>query len=91
MQQIQDFQLGGSEKHIGVDDPRCALQENGGLADQWYSDDGDILCHRILALSYLSAFDTANVKIGAERKTQKIAVIYYLARPGCSPARVDGQ
>ena len=45
MQQIQDFKLGGSEKQIGADDLRHALQENGGLADLWYIDDGDILCH----------------------------------------------
>ena len=27
---------------------RHALQENGGLADLWYMDDGDIVCHPIL-------------------------------------------
>ena len=57
-EQIHDFQLGGSEKHVGADDPRQALQENGGLADLWYIDDGDILCHPILVLSYLQAFDS---------------------------------
>ena len=58
VQQIQDYQLGGSERHIGADDSRHALQENGGLADQRYTDDGDILCHPILVPSFLQAFDT---------------------------------
>ena len=67
MQRIQNFQLGGPEKLIGADDPRHALQENGGLAGQWY-DDGDILCHPILLVPSLQAFDKANAKIGAERE-----------------------
>ena len=29
MQQVQDFQLGDSEKHVGADDPQHALQESG--------------------------------------------------------------
>ena len=29
------------------------LQNNGGLADLWYIDDGNILCHPVLVLSYL--------------------------------------
>ena len=33
------------EKLTGADDPRHTLQENGGLADFWCLDDGDILCH----------------------------------------------
>ena len=37
MQKIQNFQP-GTEKILGADDPRDALQENGGLADQWYED-----------------------------------------------------
>ena len=38
-------------------------------------DDGDILCHPMLVLPYLQAFDTANVKIGADRNPQKTEVI----------------
>ena len=39
MQKIQNFQLGGpGKKHIGADDPRHALQENGDLPDLWYID-----------------------------------------------------
>ena len=55
------FQLGGSEKHSGADDPRHALQENGGLADLCSIDDGDILCQPVLVLSHPQVFDTANV------------------------------
>ena len=54
MQRIQSFQFEGAKKLIGADDPPHALQENGGLADQWYLDDGDILCHPLLILPYLS-------------------------------------
>ena len=47
---FENFQLGGPEKLTGADDPRHALQENGGLADFWYLYDGDILCHPMLVL-----------------------------------------
>ena len=57
MQRIQDFQPGGSGKHVGADDPRHALQENRGLTDQWCVDDGDILCRPTLVLPYPQAFD----------------------------------
>ena len=66
MQLIHNFQPGGPEKLIGADDPRHAIQENGGLADFCYLDDGDVLCHTMLVLPYLQLFDTANAKIGAE-------------------------
>ena len=36
-----------------TDDPRHALQKNGGRADLWYMDDADTLCHPILVPSYL--------------------------------------
>ena len=42
-----NFRLGGPEKFTGAQDPRHSLQKNGGLADHWYMDDGDILCHPI--------------------------------------------
>ena len=35
MHRIHNFQLGGPDQFIGADDPRHALQENGGLADFW--------------------------------------------------------
>ena len=63
-------------KKVSWASPRHALQENGGLADQWYVDDGDILCHPILVPSYLQKFDGANDSIGAERNPQKTEVIY---------------
>ena len=38
---IPDFQMSGSEKHIGAGDPQHALQENEGIADQWFFDHDD--------------------------------------------------
>ena len=38
-----NFQLGGPEKLIGAHDAQHALQKSGGLAGQWYMDDGDIV------------------------------------------------
>ena len=55
-----------------------ALQENGGLADLWYTDDGDILRHPILVPSCLQEFGVANAKVGAERKPQKTEVIHHV-------------
>ena len=52
MQTVSKFQLGGTAKLTGADDPRHALQENGGLADLSYIDDDDILCHPSLVPSY---------------------------------------
>ena len=44
-QETANFQLVGPEKFTGADDPPHTLQKNGGLADFWHMDDGDILCH----------------------------------------------
>ena len=85
MQRIQSSRLGGPEKLIGADDPRCALQENGGLADHWYLDDGYIPCDPILELPYPQALDAANAKIGAERNQQKTEVFYIVADPNAAP------
>ena len=60
MHQIRNFQVGGPGKLVEADDPRHALQENGGLADQWYLDDGDTFCHPLLVQQNLQAFDAAN-------------------------------
>ena len=64
---------------------RHVLQKNGGLADLWCVDDGDILCHPILVPSYLQALDVANAKVGAERNPQKKVVIYYVAAVSRKP------
>ena len=77
-QETANFQLGGPEKFTGADDPRHALQKNGDLADLWYMDDGDILCHPILVPSYLQEFDVGNAKVGAEPNPQKTEVIYHV-------------
>ena len=54
------------EKLTGTHDPQHALQKNGGLADQRYMDDGDIMYHPTLALPFLQDFDFTNVRVAAE-------------------------
>ena len=44
-----------------------------------------MLCHPLLVLPYLQAFDTANVWIGVERKPQRTEDIYYVTDPGVAP------
>ena len=44
--------LAGKKKLTGAQDPRHMLQKSGGLADQWNTDDGDIMCHPILLLPF---------------------------------------
>ena len=53
LQETANLHLGGPGKFTGADDPLRALQKNGGLADLWYMDDGDIVCRPILVPSYL--------------------------------------
>ena len=78
MQEPANFQLGGPEKLTSAHDPQHALQKNGGLADQWHMDDGDIMCHPILVLLFLQDFEVANARVGAERNPLKTGVIYYV-------------
>ena len=75
VQESANFQLGGPEKHIGARDPQPAPQKNGGLADQWYMDDGDIMCHPIPVLSFLHHFDVATARV-AEWNPLKTELIY---------------
>ena len=91
MQIISNFQLGGSENLAAVDDPRHALQERRGLADLWYVDGVDILCHPILVPSYLQEFDDANEKVGGERSPQKTEVIYYVEDLDAAPRLLPKQ
>ena len=77
-QEAANFQLGGPENFTGADEPWHALQKNGGLADLWYMDGGDVLYHPILVPSNLQEFDIANAKVGAERNPQKTEVICYV-------------
>ncbi len=58
-------------------DPLHEVQSGGGLADWWYLDDGDILCHPRLVLPYLQCFDPVNGEVGGERNVIKTEVIYY--------------
>ena len=73
---ISKFPAWVSRKHTGAHDPQHALQKNGGLTDQWHSDDGDIMCHPILVLPFLQDFDVANARVGAERTPLKTEVIF---------------
>ena len=66
------------EKLTRAHDPQHALQKNAGLADLWYMDDGDIMCHPILVPSFLQEFDVANANVGAEQNHKKTEVIYYV-------------
>ena len=65
LQESANFQLGGTEKRTNAYDQRRALEKCGGLADQWYMDDGDIMCHPILVPSFLQEFDAANAQVGS--------------------------
>ena len=67
-QETANFQLGGPEKFTGAD-ARHVLQKHGVLADLWYMDDGDILCHPILVPSYLQESDVANARPHRKRKS----------------------
>ena len=78
LQETANFQLGRPKKLTGANDPRHVLQRNKSLADQWYMDDGDIMCHPTLVLPFLQEIDVANAKVGAERNPQKTEVIYYV-------------
>ena len=89
MQEVQIFSWCGPEKLTGVDDPRHASQENGGLADLWYTDAGDILCHPILVPSNLQEVAEANDKVGAERNPQEYRSHPLRRRPGRSPTFLE--
>ena len=69
---------GGPEKLTGAHDQQHVLQKSGGLADLWYMDDGDIMCHPIWVPSVLQDFDVANARAGAERSPMKTEVTYYV-------------
>ena len=77
VQESANFQLGGPEKLTGAHDPH-ALQNNGGLADLWFMDDGDIMCHPIVVMPFLQDFDVANARVGAEPNPLKTEVIYFV-------------
>ena len=81
-----NFQLGGPEKLTGAHDPRHALQKNGSLVDQWYMDDGDIMCHPIL-VPFVQDFEVANARVGAERNPLKTEVTYYVDDLDAAPPK----
>ena len=63
-----------------VPDPRHEVQAEGGLADFWYLDDGDILCDPRLVQPFLASFDSVNPNVGAERNVSKTEVIYFTSK-----------
>jgi hypothetical protein len=75
-QKSADFDRDPREDGAQID-PKHSIQINGGLADYWYLDDGDILCDPSLVAPYLEAFDQANPCVGGERNVPKTEVIYY--------------
>ena len=77
------------EKLSSVHDPHHALQKSGGLADQWYMDDGDIVRHPILVLPFLQDFDVANARVGAEWNPLKNRSHLLREPSGCSATRVE--
>eukprot|EP00973_Karenia_brevis_P006710 911854-Karenia_brevis.AAC.1 len=61
--------------------PGHAIQQDGGLADFWYMDDGTVICDPRLVASYLRSFDHANSQlIGASRNISKSHVILYATK-----------
>ena len=60
LQESANFQLGGPEKLTGAHDPQHAL------ADQWYMDDGDIMCHLILVLPFFCRTPTSRTPAESE-------------------------
>ena len=62
---------------------RC--KRNGGLAGQWYVDDGDIMCHPTVVLLFLKDSDVSNASVGAERNPLNREVIYCVNDLGAAP------
>ena len=81
VQEPANFQLRGPERLTRAHDPKHALQKNGGVADQWYMDEGDIMSHPTMVPFFLQEFDVANTKVGAERNLHKTEVIDLDAAP----------
>ena len=72
-------------------DPSHEVQTNGGLADDWYLDDGDVLCDARLVNAYLTCFDRCNPSVGGERNITKTEVIYYVDEQALQSHAVDWQ
>ena len=53
VQESVNVQLSGPEKRTSAHDPQHVLKKNGGLADQWCVDDGDLMCHPVPVLPFL--------------------------------------
>ena len=88
LQESANFQLGTPQKSSLVLMTRCTcLQKSGGLAEKWYMDDGDIVCHPILVLPFLQDCDVANARVGAERNPLNTEVVYYVNDLDAAPSK----
>ena len=74
MQESANFQF-CTEKLPCAHDPQHALQKNGGLADHWYMDDGDIVCHPLLVLPFCR---TSTLPTPESERNPRTEVIYYV-------------
>jgi hypothetical protein len=57
-------------------DPRFEVQAWGGIADDWYLDDGDVLCDPRLVVPFLQCYDAADARVGGARNRAKTKVLY---------------
>lgn len=57
--------------------PADEVQRHGGIADFWYMDDGDALCHPSLVRQYLQLYDEETAKAGGQRNKTKTEVVFY--------------
>ena len=69
--------------HAIIPDPGHEVQAYGGVADFWYLDDGDILCDAALVPDFISCFDRANVKVGADRNRLKTGHLLCITGLSC--------
>ena len=61
-----------------IPDPAHEIQAFGGIADFWYLDDGDIICHPELVLAILQSHDNADAAAGGSRNLSKSEVLYFV-------------
>ena len=68
----------------GATDPRHVLQKNGGLADLWYMDDGDILCQPVLVPSPATGIRRRQHQSWSGAESSEYRSHPLRERPGCS-------
>ena len=70
--------FGGPEKLNGAHDPQQTLRKNGGLADQWYMDEGDVMRRPILVLSLCRTSTLPMTESERRRNPLKTELIYFV-------------